>query len=148
MLANGDNDILYEARETDVVPQKLADRRRNTITVVTYITLQIILVLLLSVTLGLVGVIGFAFLVFLLPSALVPMPVRYKITRSGILWGRRRLRLAKISKVQLNEKRSFISLMPKGRGESLRLYAREPQEIYRILTGLLGSRTSPESSSQ
>ncbi len=147
MSTNEDDGSLYEAYEADVVPLKLADRRRNTTTVVAYISLQIILVLLLSVTLGLLGVIGFASAIFLLPSALVPMPSHYRITRSAVLWDRRRLNLGKISKVHPNEKRNFVSLISKWGGESVRLYTSEPQKINKIVMGIVRSRTALEPSS-
>ncbi len=128
--------VLYEI---DAVDLKSSDRGKRILRSTGLFVLQMALVLGLFLLIGIwaIFILILATYVFL-PSPIIPVPSRYKITAKGIIIDNRSIfPLRKDYKLRFNEKRSFVSILHRWRGEIIRLYTPEPEKVTNILDKLI-----------
>lgn len=122
--------------EIDASGLKRTDRRMRIFRSVGIFILEMTLLLGLFMVLGLLAIAIFLLAVFLfLPSPVVIVPARYRITSAGIIHDESKMIPFKRNyKVRMNEKRRFVSMLHSRRGEFLRLYTPEPSRVLQIVS--------------
>jgi len=122
--------------EIDASGLKRDDQRMRIFRSVGIFILEMTLLLGLFMVLGLLAIAIFLLAVFLfLPSPVVIVPARYRITGAGIIHDESKVIPFKRNyKVRMNEKRKFVSMLHSRRGEFLRLYTPEPSRVLQIVS--------------
>ena len=122
--------------EIDASGLKRDDQRMRIFRSVGIFILEMTLLLGLFMVLGLLAIAIFLLAVFLfLPSPVVIVPARYRITSAGIIHDESKMIPFKRNyKVRMNEKRKFVSMLHSRRGEFLRLYTPEPSRVLQIVS--------------
>jgi len=133
-------ETLYEIEASDL---KTADRRMRILRSVGIFILEMLLLLGLFMVFGLLAIAIFLLAVFLfLPSPAVIVPARYRITNAGVIHDRAKMIPFKRNyKVRMNEKRKFVSMLHRRRGEFLRLYTPEPSRVLQIVSESISTST-------
>ncbi|WP_455278020.1 DUF2208 family protein [[Eubacterium] cellulosolvens] len=125
-----DNEILYE---TDSSSLKYADRNMRIYRAILIFLLDFVIlfaVLFLSGSI-LISIISFLILaVLILPTPLLIVPSRYRILKTGLdSDGKRIIPLKSSYRTKLNYNRRFVSIIHARRGECIRLYSEDPQQV-------------------
>jgi uncharacterized membrane protein len=126
-------EALYEA---NVASLKKADRRNRLFKSFLIFALEVIFILYLYFLLPLMLMIVVFFLLSFtfMPAPFFPTPSSYKIREGGvILYDRRVFSLRRAHRIKVNEKRKFVSILHRWRGEVLRLYSPEPGKVLKAL---------------
>ncbi len=129
-----DSEILYEAEVSDL---KSADKGRRILRSISIFILEILFLLGMSIIFGNIIIPAIIFIVaviLIIPTPILMTPSSYRVMKHGIdCDGRRLIPIKKDYKATMNEKRKFVSILHKRRGEIIRLYAREPSKLLGIL---------------
>lgn len=125
-----DNEILYETNSSSL---KNADRNMRIYRAILIFLLDFAIlfsVLFLSGSI-LISMISFLILaVLILPTPLLIVPSRYRILKTGLdSDGKRIIPLKSSYRTKLNHQRRFVSIIHARRGECIRLYSEEPQQV-------------------
>ena len=125
-----DNEILYETNSSSL---KNADRNMRIYRAILIFLLDFAIlfsVLFLSDSI-LISMISFLILaVLVLPTPLLIVPGRYRILKTGLdSDGKRIIPLKSSYRTKLNHQRRFVSIIHARRGECIRLYSEEPQQV-------------------
>ena len=125
-----DNEILYETNSSSL---KNTDRNMRIYRVILIFLLDFAIlfsVLFLSDSI-LISMISFLILaVLILPTPLLIVPGRYRILKTGLdSDGKRIIPLKSSYRTKLNHQRRFVSIIHARRGECIRLYSEEPQQV-------------------
>ncbi len=133
-------ETLYEIEASDL---KTADRRMRILRSVGIFILEMLLLLGLFMVFGLLAIAIFLLAVLLfLPSPAVIVPAKYRITSAGVIHDRAKMIPFKRNyKVRMNEKRKFVSMLHRRRGEFLRLYTPEPSRVLQIVSESISTST-------
>jgi len=133
-------ETLYEIEASDL---KTADRRMRILRSVGIFILEMLLLLGLFMVFGLLAIAIFLLAVFLfLPSPAVIVPAKYRITSAGVIHdGAKMIPFKRNYKVRMNEKRKFVSMLHRRRGEFLRLYTPEPSRVLQIVSESISTST-------
>jgi len=128
--------VLYEVNVTDL---KMADRKKRILRSAVLFIFQLALIFVLVSILGIWAILIFLLAIYMiLPTPLIPVPSKYKITSQGVMLNERRVfSLKRGYRLRSNEKRKFVSVLHGRRGEMLRLYTPEPKRVIRILDELI-----------
>ncbi|MFQ5711617.1 MAG: DUF2208 family protein [Candidatus Geothermarchaeales archaeon] len=131
------NDVLFEA---DVEDLKQMDRVKRVRRSIALFAAQFLFIILLVSSLGIYGVFVFLILVFtFLPMPMVPTPSSYKIKKDGVIVLDRGkpFTLNRRHRLHADEKRKFVSIKSRWRGEVLRLHASKPKKVMKMLESLI-----------
>lgn len=125
-----DNEILYETNSNSL---KNTDRNMRIYRAILIFMLDLAIlfsVLFLSGSI-LISMISFLILaVLILPTPLLIVPGRYRILKKGLdSDGKRIIPLKSSYRTKLNHQRRFVSIIHARRGECIRLYSEEPQQV-------------------
>jgi uncharacterized membrane protein len=128
--------VLYEANVTDL---KMADRKRRILRSAVLFILQLALIFVLVSILGVWAILIFLLAMYMiLPTPIIPVPSKYKITSQGVMLNERRVfSLKRGYRLRSNEERKFVSVLHRRRGEIFRLYTPEPKRVIKILDELI-----------
>jgi uncharacterized membrane protein len=129
-----DNEILYETNSNSL---KNVDRNMRIYRAILIFMLDFAIlfsVLFLSGNSAralLIAIISFLILaVLILPTPLLIVPGRYRILKTGLdSDGKRIIPLKSSYRTKLNYQRRFVSIIHARRGECIRLYSEEPQQV-------------------
>jgi hypothetical protein len=126
-------ETLYEIEASGL---KRADRSMRIFRSVAIFILEIVFLLGLFMVFDLLAIAIFLLAVILfLPSPAVMVPAKYRITSAGVIHDKAKMIPFKRSyKVRMNEKRRFVSMLHRRRGEFLRLYTPEPSRVLQIVS--------------
>jgi len=131
--------ILYEAEVTEL---KLADQRKRAYRSILMAICESLFFVLLCGLLGIIfGITIFLAALFVfLPPLFIITPSRYQLTSQGIINNDQTFSpFRKGYHLHINEKRNFVSISHRWKGEILRLYSREPKRIFKILEQLFAN---------
>ena len=134
-----ENKTLYEA---DVPDLTLKGRNRRIFRAANILVFELALLVILTFFFGIFAIIFYfiALLIFL-PHPLLTSPSKYKIITRGVVYRENRLiPLKKEYKLQINTKGEFVSVLHHRKGEFLRLYTHEPEQVHKILNSLISSQ--------
>jgi len=125
-----DNEILYETNSNSL---KNVDRNMRIYRAILIFMLDFAIlfsVLFLSGSI-LISMISFLILaVLILPTPLLIVPSRYRILKTGLdSDGKRIIPLKSSYRTKFNHQRRFVSIIHARRGECIRLYSEEPQQV-------------------
>lgn len=128
--------ILYEKDSHEL---KAKDQKRRILEFISLFALEISVLGILLNLFGLAVIPAYLLaVVVFLPSPLITVPGAYKISSTSIICdGRKIITLRKGNKLRLNEKRGYVSILHRMKGEFLRLYTDEPERVYALLDNLL-----------
>ena len=128
--------VLYEVDATDL---KMADRKKRNISSLVSIIAQLALLFILAALFDIWGALIFILVMFVfLPLPIVPAPSKYEITSQGVKVNESRVfALKKDYTIRFNEERKFVSVRQRRKGEALRLYTPEPEQVIKILEELI-----------
>jgi len=122
--------------EIDASGLKRADRSMRIFRSVGIFILEMAFLLGLFMVFGLLAIAIFLLAVILfLPSPAVIVLGKYRITGAGVIHDEAKMIPFKRNyKVRMNEKRKFVSMLHRRRGEFLRLYTPEPSTVLQIVS--------------
>lgn len=125
--------VLYE---TDVYDLKRADRRKRTQRAAAHLVAELALIILLVHLTDIFGLIVYVVAVTtLLPSPFIDCPSKYQITNVGVVYGGGKVfSFRRDHKVTASKERQFVSIRRRWKGEVLRLYTGQPEEVSEVLS--------------
>lgn len=125
--------------EDEVRELKLGNQKGRILYSLKVILFELLVLVLLLQFLGPGAVIGFVFaLVAFLPTPYFTVPETYRIVEGAVIFdGGKVLRLKRRQRLRLDVEGKYVSLLHTRKGEFLRLYAHEPEKVYKILKGLI-----------
>ena len=141
-----DNEILYQSDSTDL---KNADRKPRAVRSVLIFLLDIAILyglffILIILGLGNILILMIIFVglsILLLPAPILITPGSYRILPRGVdTDGKRLIPLKASYKTKVNSRRKYVSILHQRRGEFMRLYSREPQDLQRIIQKVIGRK--------
>lgn len=128
-------EILYDVDVTDL---KMIDRRKRILSSTFIFIYQMAFILILALIIDIWAIFAFLLILYFLPAPFIPAPAKYKITSQGVKFDERRIfSFKKAYRLRADEKRKFVSILHRWRGEILRLYTPEPKKVMEILAKLL-----------
>jgi uncharacterized membrane protein len=121
--------------EDEVRELKLGNQKGRILYSLKVILFELLVLVLLLQFLGPGAVIGFVFtLVAFLPTPYFTVPETYRIVEGAVIFdGGKVLRLKRGQRLRLDMDGKYVSLLHPRKGEFLRLYAHEPEKVYKIL---------------
>ncbi|TRO61512.1 DUF2208 domain-containing protein [Candidatus Bathyarchaeota archaeon] len=124
-----DNEILYETNSNSL---KNTDRNMRIYRAILIFMLDLAILFSVLFLFGIwISIISFLILaVLILPTPLLIVPGRYRILKKGLdSDGKRIIPLKPSYRTKLNHQRRFVSIIHARRGECIRLYSEEPQQV-------------------
>lgn len=127
-----DREILYEAEVSDL---KSADKGRRILRTITIFVLEILFIWGMALALSIVvsAIIFLIAVVLIIPAPILMTPSHYRVMKHGIdCDGRKMMPIKKDYRANMNERRKYVSILHKRRGEIIRLYAKDPSKLLGI----------------
>ncbi len=124
-----DREILYEEEVSDL---KSADKGRRIFRTIAIFVLEIFFILGMALALGILvsAIIFLIAVVLVIPAPILVTPSHYRVMKHGIdCDGRKMMPIKKDYRASLNERRKFVSILHKRRGEIIRLYSKDPSKL-------------------
>jgi len=127
-----DREILYEEEVSDL---KSVDKGRRIFRTIAIFVLEIIFILGMALALGILvsAIIFLIAVVLVIPAPILITPSHYRVMKHGIdCDGRKMMPIKKDYRSSMNERRKYVSILHKRRGEIIRLYAKDPSKLLGI----------------